>query len=132
MSNTHLIVEVVAPGLLYPPARPYSETCYQCNKDTMKHQNTTYRYAQGGFGQISIDLVKDVIVKCSRKASDTSLRNEALAYKVLEKQSTHSEHILQTVSITDDRIELERADCDLGFFTQNTQQAEAFHLLVAV
>ena len=36
------------------------------------------------------------------------------------------------MSITDSCIELERADCDLGFLTQNTKQPGSFHLLVAV
>lgn len=98
----------------------------------MKHQNTTYQYAQGGFGSISIDLVRDVIVKRSRKKTDTSIKNEALAYALLHRQETRSEHLLNTYKVTDDCIELERADCDLGFFVAHTKQPEDFLLLVAM
>ena len=43
-----------------------------------------------------------------------------------------SEHVLNTLHITDEQIEIERADCDLGFYTQNTKQPESFYLLVAM
>jgi len=46
----------------------------------MKHHNTKYNYAEGGFGAISIDLVRNVIVKESKKIADTSIRNEIKAY----------------------------------------------------
>ena len=49
----------------------------------MKHHNTKYNYAEGGFGAISIDLVRNVIVKESKKLGDTSIKNEAKAYQIL-------------------------------------------------
>ena len=49
-------------------------------KIKMKHHNTKYNYAEGGFGAISIVLVRNVIVKESKKLADTSIRNEIKAY----------------------------------------------------
>ena len=98
----------------------------------MKHQNTTYSYAQGGFGAISLDLVRNVIVKRARKAQDTSIKNESVAYKIMHKQAQTSEHILRTIHVSDNCIELERADCDLAFYTQHTKQSETFFILVAM
>ncbi len=52
-------------------------------KIKMKHHNTKYSYAEGGFGAIVIDLVRNVIIKESRKAGDNSIKNEVKAYKIL-------------------------------------------------
>jgi hypothetical protein len=84
----------------------------------MKHHNTKYNYAEGGFGAISIDLVRNVIVKESKKIADTSIRNEIKAYQILSKQSVQSAHILKLISSSDQKLELERADCDLGYFAR--------------
>jgi hypothetical protein len=55
-------------------------------KIKMKHHNTKYNYAEGGFGAITIDLVRNVIVKESKKIGDTSIKNEAKAYQILGRQ----------------------------------------------
>jgi hypothetical protein len=46
----------------------------------MRHQNTKYCYAEGGFGAISIDLVRNVIIKESKRDADNSIKNEIKAY----------------------------------------------------
>lgn len=92
----------------------------------MKHRNTKYCYAEGGFGAITIDLVRNVIVKESRKLADTSLKNELRAYQILAKQNTKSDHILKLINHSEQRLELERADCDLAYFAKTLRGFKSY------